>query len=1828
MNAYAPFLDRLRFGEPSMQRYAVAALFEKLRSAPPHVGLSSDAGKEAIGRCLLSSYASVADQAVRELCLLVKGGRMDAHLAFQELLAALEGCPPRFVSVFVKGIGFLCRLALRSGPWWRDDSPETHPFVKVLSCRNETQSEIMQQLILLILEHLHEGSTDIASSFIRSLIMFTFLKDHFSVKATFGRQLISCIASLSCSILPQGISLFKILVECVGYISCKNLEEFSLMGVSAECLVDAYSVMLEHMKGTEMHASEVQVAGAELLQRLLYCCTSYYGEYAEIEVLITLSKRLVLLQRTHGLRYMQTFSSAIALLFFILTKAEFEHEQLAILNLLIMILDWRHESELDKINYSSFSLREELLFIFPAIHLMASPAKSIKAAASELLGKLERLIRSLLDSKNRLPVSNERLPHITRTEYLPHNLLQHLLLQEPCSSENTYCLSLGPRGNFKDIGTCDVPSVWLAELRDHISIAVEKSKPVAFSQSSNHPMTGIPFLLGAVTSVLIVHQNLQLSAIDTLASIARMDQRLGLSLLLVVLFYSRIVCSDSKQSPEILLKLLTAFPSMGSHSAVSPLIVQTISPMLSKDVNPVLYAFAVRLLYQTWEVSNSVFEHLQGALHPSKFCQVSCKDDICISIAACIRDVCKKNPDRGVDLILSVSACIESCSPTIQALGLESLGFLCEADVVDFYTAWIVLMEHILSYSQNPITANSLATLLQWGAMDANAYPERSTRVLLTLWELASPVHVGHESEWLRPRATAFNSLSLYEVNLIEQAIPNFKDSVLRWITIESDVEILKAMEGLTVKLISSEHMVRRRFLKEKKINVSKIDKILDVLPRILFASGGSRAEAGEFPGAALVCHNLLPDAECKEGTLVLKELAMLRKLYEGFMLEIADSLQLSRNIFLALLSFQSWQSFMLRWMRKAVIILGQKGLPKISDKSLTKFADDVLKDICEMSNGSIPRQAENMALAIGALGSILPPDAHAVISGASKFLLGWLYKFEHESRQWTSAISLGILSSLLHVTDSKMKLEISAGLFEVMHNSKSPIVKGACGLGLGLMCQGLLKRSGDGECFIPEEGSLKLMEAELLGKLVRGLSVMIVQLCDSSFDSLEKLCDFNPRNAAHGLKVHKATKLATQSYDSFLEDTWGIAGLAMGLGYSVIALHRDGSIDAMSDVKKLMMSWIQHGTRTKGSSRPSAADRMIKTALCTGACLVIPLILSVFQKAELLEGNEEVEFVSNSYHCLVSQLLDLKSFGAPEQSLLMASCAGAGGLISSVLSEGVFSLKLDSIKGLLGQTSLQNSSLQKIYQAKGSPSIGVPLLASPLSESLCTPLVQEMFLAVQDPKDQKLQNHSAWALSLLRRKLMSKDLDTGYGFSVQSNLPPQNFSEDSTVLRLSMWLMNLDFSKVCTSTTIQTISTNLRCLGRSPRLPPLDWGAIARRCMQFPICRNESSEQDVDGTTLKKECLHFLFVHAEHNTSLLRLLDEISDLARFQLLQSSLQCTLLAHLIDIIKIFSGSRTHKLWHDMIEYFTSSTSPYLDYGPHQQSILRMSFWKGLNGCLTATVDDLRHFSVNLENTMHLLFGLLPELPYDDVPEFVSYSFDKEWSEAIRCLAKADKGQTMAVLQLQKVHLEQRQSSLSEMAKKIIAKARLVMMDQLPVSEMGILKNYLVSQELDDAGTWFILLEVVAALERAVFDDKRKWIHDAVEIINICRHPSVALQFLGLLSSCWSEYAPILVLNPISVLSNLPAILPSLLSSPTWNSMAAAVAEQIWASAERLHNLVAMSKQKGDDAPNLGDAWIGKNGVDSFLVQVLYETCFNLRVYLPFEKQLKLANMNVK
>lgn len=64
---------------------------------------------------------------------------------------------------------------------------------------------------------------------------------------------------------------------------------------------------------------------------------------------------------------------------------------------------------------------------------------------------------------------------------------------------------------------------------------------------------------------------------------------------------------------------------------------------------------------------------------------------------------------------------------------------------------------------------------------------------------------------------------------------------------------------------------------------------------------------------------------------------------YENSVVEIAASLQLSRNIILALLSLQSWKPFMQRWMRASILSLNSKAPTTILDNT-SKAANAILK--------------------------------------------------------------------------------------------------------------------------------------------------------------------------------------------------------------------------------------------------------------------------------------------------------------------------------------------------------------------------------------------------------------------------------------------------------------------------------------------------------------------------------------------------------------------------------------------------------------------------------------------------------------------------------------------------------------------------------------------------------------------------------------------------------------------------------------------------------------------------------------------------------------------
>ncbi|MCD7462940.1 hypothetical protein HAX54_049652, partial [Datura stramonium] len=962
MDSYSQLLEKIRIPQPSLQKFAVISIFEKLRSAPPYLNPDSGPGADAITQCLHSTSASVLDQSVRELCRLVRDSKLDLSRGLLELQSALEASDSRFVSLFVKGIGFLVRLGFHKNSL-RFIASETHPFVKVLSCRVEVQTELVQQVLIFITQSKHLGMVEVCE-FLVPFLNYSIVRMPSSVSvSSFMRCLISSLAGLCCSVHREAIPVIKLLIGRLKFFPCDNAEDFTNISHCLECIVDAYVVVLHQLVeiGSPLH--EVQLCGVELLDAMFSLCTNP-KHTSSIENILEVSRRILIVQKDLGLSYMPELSTVTLSLFMVLVQSELEHEQFLEVKLILFLLKWKNENENDVFK-DAYDLNEELLFIFPAISLLSSPSKSVKQAAADLLHILAKLSSKLLIAQKTGQPRGMKFPSISTPKYIVFRLLQHIWLQDLSPLSGSFYLNYAPSHVTSIRDKLYVSKTWSSLVTDHLHRIIARRKSSSISQSQKIFLTDMPMILSAIACVLVMHQTDGSSSVDILANSSKVDPKLGVPLLLVIQFYNHIFSTNTGvDCLGVLLKLLELLPSLASHPAIIPLIIQTLLPMLQNDKKPVLFATAIRLLCKTWEFNDRVFGTLQGVLLANRFTRFASQRDICLSMAVSICDICRRNPDRGVDLILSIAACIENQDPLMQSLGLQSLGHLCEADAIDFYSAWDVIAKHVLNYSANAMVAHSLCLLLKWGAMDAQAYPEASVDVLKILWNIGTSQDFRQASLWSKARASAFVALANYEVEHLERSIPDFMERNLEYLVSETDPEVLTVLEGFEVKLLTFEHNTRRRLVKQKRVSANKIEKLLDVFPRLMFSSGKERREK-ELPGAALFCLSFTKKDSRKPGAV--EDLQDVQAKYEASLVDIATSLQLSRNILIAILSLQSWKPFMRRWMRAHILLLDAELQAAVLDKT-PKAAMEILKRMTAIAERSLPRSAENIALAVGAL--------------------------------------------------------------------------------------------------------------------------------------------------------------------------------------------------------------------------------------------------------------------------------------------------------------------------------------------------------------------------------------------------------------------------------------------------------------------------------------------------------------------------------------------------------------------------------------------------------------------------------------------------------------------------------------------------------------------------------------------------------------------------------------------------------------------------------------------------------------------------------------------
>lgn len=248
----------------------------------------------------------------------------------------------------------------------------------------------------------------------------------------------------------------------------------------------------------------------------------------------------------------------------------------------------------------------------------------------------------------------------------------------------------------------------------------------------------------------------------------------------------------------------------------------------------------------------------------------------------------------------------------------------------------------------------------------------------------------------------------------------------------------------------------------------------------------------------------------------------------------------------------------------------------------------------------------------------------------------------------------------------------------QVLCGSRSILVRGACAVGLGFSCQGLLNWVEDSSKSNLDKETYKLQEMELLGRIVKVLSQMISQLAPSSSDTLKSLSSYFPVDTGD---VDINSEWSYENSDDLEDDIWGVAGLVLGLASSVGVIYRAGSHEAVLNIKRLIISWIPYVNSLVQNS--GICDERSEMILSVGSCLALPIVVGFCRRVELM-GDEEMDHLLTGFRELISELSSVNKSGNLHKSLLMASSVGAGSLLACTLSEGLHSMKLDYLIDLL----------------------------------------------------------------------------------------------------------------------------------------------------------------------------------------------------------------------------------------------------------------------------------------------------------------------------------------------------------------------------------------------------------------------------------------------------------------------------------------------------------------------------------------------------------------
>ncbi|CAK9278843.1 unnamed protein product [Sphagnum jensenii] len=1880
-NPYAPLLEKLQIPHPLLQRCAVSAIFEKFRFGPAHAGLKSSAGQEAFTQCLVSQRPAVIDQTVSEICKLCEDDVITVKQGLQDLQSALDAAGPESIESLVNGIGFLCRLVLRRIHEGKDPSLEipgvrsmqsssVHPLVKAFKSRQEAHMAIINSLGLILIQE-SQGDLSVVLHFLNPFLTHVLLQPMVSSShALFARHLHSQLTVLACSRPVHAPVILKFLLGCIQQCQLHTSQEKETVISGLKELVDVFDCLLKSVVSIGRE-EEVKALGSELLNLLMGLTHELQNQgFSPLSALVLVRRVVHLLHDKNlpSLLHSEVWKVHMVGLAHMLAMVELEQEQLLLLELASMWVEDDAVALSPVANDSMSSFPGSLIWVFPALHIMSFPSMHVKIQASHLLQSIEQRVKYIMLTHDRcIRKAEQRASTCSSSSYGEQCLAMVVLrlLNAVWSEDNdieTWVSFFADCSLLGSLHSSSSAHDWLKVLVQYL-----QRQGAGVSRAGAGLSGSMVVWICMIGTVLALHPNtgLSVTSIDALAAIGRAEPIWGVSVLPVVLFCLRLskslgdgsgTYSDHFGNPDVQLGFLKVLPNLACHPATMPLVVQTLQPLLDYKSDPVVQATAVRLLCRTWEYTDRVFSQLQGVLQATDISQPMNPVVLCLSQAASIRDVCRKNPDRGVDLVLSIQACIESSTSFVCALGLQSLALLCKDDSIDFYTAWLVLSKLFPSLPSDPIVAESLCEFIGHGSLDAAAYPQAAATLIGYLYEACSRLveHDVSESDvWWRTRAAAIEALSLYEVEMLELALPEKVRFQVDLLLSETSPAALHCCEGLVIKSLDFEHKTRRRGgqnREENKSRLTKLGKLLHALPHILFAPATvvskkfKRVELNQtvvaLPGASLVCLEILrpQHVETKGGASAKKELqkALVKwdADYESVFQECAEELNVSGNLVLAMILLQSWSLFFPRWLNAKLAVMESLPLSNGNPDLLNRVAMEIYSLVKKTAEDEISRVADNGTLALAALCKALPPMLHSVMAVVGNHLEAQLLLQDgHEHRQWSAALALGVLASCLHATDFHRKLEISHRLMVHARTTDRGTVLGACGVGLGIICQSLLLTNVTGETL---EGLTKIdknQEVDLLLQIVSSLIHLTMQVCPRAADQLRALAE---STLLSGVKFWVGDGLNKNHWQKEDDDMWGVCGLVWGLGSAVTALERAQCIPLVLNIANLMISWLPEEIPSFHKSlRMKTAAFSEAMSLATGAVLVLPTCVEVCLRLELLE-EADVSSILQRLCAFVDKGINNKVVEKGTTKIpglaTAAACVGAGNLLAVVLEErGIGSghdneviSSLLNVLNTAGSGALQTVSGGRLCAMMGIANAlgaGAALLAPSRKrqfamllketrfEDEMQTMVQALLAVTRDASDAHERNCAGWALGFMHNAYLEAH---GNGFQTEESSEAsqwgypmrslQSFPDESCLKQLCLWLLSFrtkDLS-LLSPPPVHTLVSVLRVLEKAPRLPGLDWGALLHFLMRgFDF-------------SVRQQCVLFALAHAEFVPPLATFLDELCELARLCTIEPALCNLLMRHLGGLVQqIFTQSRSKKLIEEVQELA-------LNVCTHNNAALYGGFggcvWQGLSQCLQdrKNVDRQNSMKMVIERCMETLIHLLPFPVWRK--QQVENGRENDWPAAIECLMHVRKEWILHTLPTSNARDEE------SLKKAIIVKARLIAKGCLSPSELKPALTYVM--DCPPLEVHSLLLEIVSSVQEFSADDKQLWLLDSIDSACIAKYPITGLQLVGLIASSWCWSSLLCCPNLDSAVEDLPLSIPLLLAQPIWSPCVNSFVQKWMVLVDRTveRTLSHDKKEMGTTVP------FKDNNNDHDILQILLRTCIGLRNHLPLDYRFRLTNLN--